>query len=89
LMTFGRGERTGFEFETRLRDIQAQTRRHNLKRRDDPVDHFLLVVADTRHNRAVLREFAELFADLPRHGTASLLKALKTGQHPQTGLILL
>src|SRR4051794_15872207 len=52
----GHGERTGVELESRLVDFQAVTRRHNLKRRDDPVNHFLLVVADTRHNRKVLRE---------------------------------
>ncbi len=85
---FGRGERTGLELEARLTDMQSVTRRHGLKRRDDPVDHFLLVVADTRHNRRVLDEFSELLADLPRLRTASVRKMLRSGQHPPTGLVL-
>jgi transcriptional regulator with XRE-family HTH domain len=46
----GRGERTGIELETRITDFQAVTRRHNEKRSHDPVDHFVLLVADTNHN---------------------------------------
>jgi hypothetical protein len=86
---FGDGRRTGVELEARLTDVQALTRRHNLKRRDDPVDHFLLVVADSRHNRRVLREYAELFADLPHLRTAMVRKQLAAGQHPPTGLVIL
>jgi transcriptional regulator with XRE-family HTH domain len=88
-MVYGRDERTGIELESRLVDVQAMTRRHNLKRRDDPVDHFLLVVADTRHNRRVLAEFADLFAGLPRLRSATVLRLLRAGQHPQNGLILI
>ena len=84
----GSGKRTGIELESRLADVQETTRRHNLKRRDDPVDHFLLVVADTRHNRRVIAEFGPLLAALPRLRTASVLAALRAGRHPPTGLIL-
>jgi transcriptional regulator with XRE-family HTH domain len=86
---FGHGERTTVELEACITDVQDMTRRHNLKRRDDPAEHFLLVVADTRHNRQVLLEYAELFADLPRLRTVNVLKALRNGQHPPTGVILL
>jgi transcriptional regulator with XRE-family HTH domain len=89
LVTSGDGERTAFEFESRLFDAQAMIRRHNLKRRDDPPDHFVLVLADTHRNRKALNEFAQLFADLPRIPTATFLKTLKAGQHPPTGLVLL
>jgi transcriptional regulator with XRE-family HTH domain len=85
---FGHDQRTAIELESRLTDIQATTRRHNLKRRDDAVDHFVLVIASTRHNRRVLREFAELFEGLPHMRTASALKALRAGRHPGTGYIL-
>jgi transcriptional regulator with XRE-family HTH domain len=85
----GRDERTAIELESRIMDVQATTRRHNLKRRDDPVDNFLLVVADTKHNRRVLSEFAGLLADLPRLRTANVLADLRAGRHPDTGLILL
>ncbi|MEO6349652.1 MAG: hypothetical protein ABIP53_03285 [Candidatus Limnocylindrales bacterium] len=68
--------------------MQATTRRHNEKRRDDPIDHFLLVVADTRHNRRVMAEFASLLGDLPRLRTATVLQLLQDGKHPPTGWIL-
>ncbi len=82
----GSNERTAVEQESRLTDIQATTRRHNEKRRDDPVDHFLMVVADTRHNRRVMAEFAPLLgAGLPKLRAAKVLNTLSQGQHPQTG----
>jgi transcriptional regulator with XRE-family HTH domain len=85
----GGGERTGVELESRLTDMQATTRRHNEKRRDDPVDHFLLVVANTRHNRRVMAEFAPLLGDLRRLRTATVLALLKAGKHPATGWMFL
>ena len=85
----GAGERTAIELESRLTDVQELTRRHNLKRRDDPVDHFLLVVADTEHNHRVLHQYADLFTDLPRLRTANVLKLLRAGQHPPTGLMFI
>jgi transcriptional regulator with XRE-family HTH domain len=88
VVVYGNDERTGIELESRLTDTQATVRRINLKRRDDPVDHFILAIADTKHNRRVMAEFASLFADLPRLRTASVLKALRQGRHPPTGIIL-
>jgi transcriptional regulator with XRE-family HTH domain len=88
-MLYGLGERTAVEHERRLYDLQAQIRRHRLKLRDDPVDHFLLVVADTKANRRVLSEYADLLADLPLLRTSSVLATLRRGQHPPTGIILL
>ena len=88
-VVYGYRERTGIELETRITDIQATTRRHNLKRTDDPVDHFLLVVANTKHNRLVMRDFAPLLGDLPRLWTATVLTMLSAGKHPPTGWIFL
>ncbi len=85
----GGGERTAVELEARLGDVQATTRRHNLKRRDDPVDRFLMVIADTRHNRRVMREFAALFRDLPRLRTRDVLLDLASGRLPPTGWLFL
>jgi len=85
----GSSERTAIELESRLTDLQATTRRHNLKRRDDPVDHFLLVIADTRHNRRVVAEYADLLADLPRLSTAAVIDLLAAGKHSPTGWMLL
>lgn len=85
----GLGERTGMEFEARLYDLQSQLRRFQLKQRDDPVDHLLVVFADTRANRRVLADFADLLLGLPRLRTHAVLKTLRAGRHPPTGLILL
>lgn len=81
----GLEERTGVELETRLTDVQATTRRHNQKRADDPIDHFLLVVADTRHNRVVMSEFARLLGDLAQRRTSEVLVELRAGRHPGSG----
>lgn len=89
MMLFGHGERTAIEFEARLYDLQAQLRRLRLKHRDDPVDHLLIVVADTPANRRVLAEYSDLLADFPRLRTDNVLRMLSAGQHPPTGLILL
>jgi transcriptional regulator with XRE-family HTH domain len=84
----GSGKRTGVELEMRLRDAQAVERRLNLKRHDDPVDHFVLLVADTKHNRAVLREHPALFRDLARLTRLQLVGFLKAGLHPPDALVL-
>jgi hypothetical protein len=89
VVLYGHGQRTCIEYEVRLHDVQATIRRHNLKRRDDPPNQFLMVAADTRHNREVLRQYGDLFADLPRLRTANVLKALRAGQHPPSGLVVL
>lgn len=81
--------RTAFEFESRITDYQAMVRRHALKRRDDPVDNFVLVVADTAHNRRVMREFAALLPELPRLRTSGVLVVLRAGRHPPSGWIFL
>jgi transcriptional regulator with XRE-family HTH domain len=86
-MLFGHGERTACELEMRLRDVQAMRRRHDLKRRDDPTEHFLLLIADTRHNRQVVAEFADLFHDLPRLRPGDVYRKLEAGQNPPTGLL--
>jgi transcriptional regulator with XRE-family HTH domain len=85
----GGGRRTAIEVEMRIRDGQALERRLALKRRDDPADAFLLVVADTRTNRRVLAEHPGLFGDLARLRRRTVLAAVRAGCHPPTGLILL
>ena len=77
-------DRNGIEM--RLDDAQAQRGRWALKVRDDPVDSFVVVVADTGRNREVLDQYDTLFADLPRIGPATFLRMLKAGQHPPPAL---
>jgi transcriptional regulator with XRE-family HTH domain len=85
----GTGLRTAVELEMRLRDAQALERRMAGKRRDDPVDRFVLAIADTPANRRLLAEHPDLFSDLPRLKTSRVLKALRSGEHPSTGLVLI
>jgi hypothetical protein len=82
-------ERTAVELEMRLHDAQAVERRIALKLRDDPPDHFLLLIADTRHNRGVLTTYPGLFADLPRLRPTVVFRALEAGSHPPTGLLFI
>jgi len=73
----------------RLRDSQAAERRIALKRRDDPADHFLLAIADTRTNRRVLAALGDRIADLSRVKTSTVLAALAAGTHPPSGYVLI
>jgi hypothetical protein len=85
----GGGLRTGVEVETVVGDVQALARRLALKRRDGGVHGLLVVVADTRRNRAVLRGYGGLLPDVPRIATRAVLGDLQAGRHPGSGLILL
>jgi transcriptional regulator with XRE-family HTH domain len=85
----GRGWRVPVEAETRLRDVQALSRRLGLKRRDDRQEVVILLVADTRHNRRVLRLAGpDLTAAFPTPGRA-VLEALLKGETPRANGILL
>jgi hypothetical protein len=68
--------------------VETVRQRSAAKRRDDPTEHFLLLVADTRHNRGVLTEHPGLFPDLPRLRPSVVRAALRSGRHPMSGLVL-
>ena len=79
----------GIDAETRLYDIQALQRRTELKKRDGHVDRVVLVVADTRHNRTVLRLHGhDLAATFPIRGDDALA-ALRSGKDPGGDAIVL
>jgi transcriptional regulator with XRE-family HTH domain len=85
----GPGWRVGVEAETVLDDIQALERRLALKRRDGDVDHFILLVAETRRNRGALASAPAAFGDLPLR-TRHILAALRDGRDPgQSGIVIL
>jgi transcriptional regulator with XRE-family HTH domain len=86
-MLLGHGERTAVELEMRLRDSQAAERRISLKRRDDPTEHFVLAIADTRTNRRVLATLGGGIANLSRVRSAAVFAAFAAGTHPPTGYI--
>lgn len=76
------------EAETRLGDLQHIERRARAKQRDLAADRLILVVADTRHNRAVLRLHPELRERFPID-QRTCLRALARGQDPGGDAIVL
>lgn len=80
----------GIDVETRLRDIQAVQRRCGAKWRDSGVDRIVLVLAGSRHNRAIVREHrSALYSTFPAD-TAEMLAALRAGRLPErNGIVLL
>ena len=75
--------------ETHLVDGQAQIRRIMLKLRDSGLDHVLLVVADTRHNRgAVAGAASTILADFPVSPRRAMA-ALAAGEHPGGSALVL
>lgn len=84
-----RSIRVGVEAETRARDSQELQRRINGKRKDGAVDRVILLLADTRHNRAFLRAAGEGFhADFPVDGRTALAR-LGRPQDPGGNAIVL
>lgn len=81
--------RMGVEAETRPTDAQALDRRLALKQRDGGVDHVCLLLADTRHVRAVIRLYGDqLRASFPVPGRAAL-GTLERGGDPGGSTVIL
>jgi transcriptional regulator with XRE-family HTH domain len=75
--------------ETRIRDVQALTRRTATKRRDTGTDRVVLLVAGTRHNRAILAGLGSPLIDDGIPG-ALILERLAKGQDPGgSGVVVL
>ena len=71
-MARGPGFSAIVEAETRLHDVQATERRLRAKQRDLGATRAILLVADTRHNRAVLRDVPQLREQFPIGARACL-----------------
>ena len=84
----GRGWSLTVEAESRLRDVQALLRRLALKLRDDGGSRLILLVADTRHNRDVLRFHDDSFADAFPGSSRDALRALEAGRCPERSSII-
>ena len=76
--------------ESRVRDVQALSRKVVLKARDDEAETVLLLIADTRHNRHVVRlAAADLASFFPISGR-EILAALEAGSRPRgSGIVVL
>jgi hypothetical protein len=82
-------QRVGVEAETRVRDVQALSRRLHQRQRDGGVDAVLLVLSDSSHNRRVVGELrislGPNFAGRPRE----VLTRLRGGKSlPSSAVIL-
>jgi len=76
--------------ESRLYDIQAQTRRIELKREASGITVVILLVADTRRNRWVLAETRELLRGQFPLDTRAVLAALGAGRRPAaSGIVVI
>jgi transcriptional regulator with XRE-family HTH domain len=85
----GRDWSMAVEAETRLRDLQALQRRLALKLRDGRRDRLILLVADSRHNRHVLRLAGDsLRASFPIPGREALA-ALEQARSPSDSAVVL
>ena len=86
----GPGWRVALDAESRLRDVQALSRRVALKARDDGADIVILLVAGTRHNRHVVRLAAPDLAGMFPVPGRSVLAALEAGTRPEgSGIVLI
>jgi transcriptional regulator with XRE-family HTH domain len=74
--------RARVEAETRIADGQALERRLTLKFRDDPGGHLVLLISDTRANRATLRSLRAGLKELLPLGTREVLAAFGAGRDP-------
>jgi len=82
--------RIGIEAETRVHDSQELQRRLTGKRRDGAVSHLILLLADTRHNRAFLRSVGEGFrSEFPVPGRDALTALARSRDPGGSAIVLL
>jgi hypothetical protein len=82
--------RSGVEAETRARDRQELQRRLGAKQRDGGVDHVVLRLADTRHDRTFLRTVNEGFRSMfPIDGQTALRRLGEPSDPGGNAIILL
>lgn len=85
----GAGWRMGVEAETRPTDLQALERRLALRLRDGGLDAVILVLANTRHNRALVQAHRdELALRFPVQGRRAM-ELLTAGIHPGGSAVVL
>lgn len=83
--------RVAVEAETRVRDVQALQRRVSLKLRDDPnTTRVVLLLADTRSNREMVRAEERILSEEYPLSSRAMLASLSEGRAPESsGVVLL
>jgi transcriptional regulator with XRE-family HTH domain len=76
------------EAETRIGDLQALERRTNLKMRDGGVQSVILLVADTRNNRAAIRSASAAWLSAFPIATRLALRELAGGRLPEASALI-
>ena len=80
----------GVEAETRIRDMQRLVRHGHRRARDGGADVVLLVLADTRANRALLPDLLEALGSEYKTSPRQIFRALRAGQTlPDSGVVLI
>ena len=78
------------EAETNVADGQALERRLQLKIRDDPVGHVVLLVSETRSNRQAIRRLKDGLRETLPLDAREMMAALGTGRDPgASGVVIL
>jgi transcriptional regulator with XRE-family HTH domain len=89
LIRLGTVYRVGVEAETRLRDIQELVRRIRQRELHGGVDHILIVLSDSQHNRRYADELRTTLGPDYATSRGELVAALKAGQPlPGSGVLL-
>jgi transcriptional regulator with XRE-family HTH domain len=70
----------GVDIETRIRDVQALTRRTRERERDGQVDAILIVLADTATNRRLADELRASLGDAYRTAPRAIMRGLRSGE---------
>jgi len=70
----------GVDIESRVWDVQAIVRRTRARERDGQVDHILIVLADTAHNRRIVDELRASLGPGYATGSRRLLRGLRVGE---------
>jgi transcriptional regulator with XRE-family HTH domain len=82
--------RLGVEAETRIRDVQALTRRMKERASQGGADALLLILSDSGHNRSLVDQLRSALGDEFQARPRDILQALRAGQAlPGSGVILL
>ena len=79
----------GVEAVTRVRDAQALVRHIRLRERDGGVDHVLVVLSDSAHNRAILGELLEALGPGFKTSRREIIDALRTSRPVRGSGVLL
>jgi transcriptional regulator with XRE-family HTH domain len=70
----------GADIESRVWDIQAIVRRTRARERDGQVDHILIVLADSAHNRRIADELRRALGADYATGSPRIMAALRKGE---------